>query len=237
MQGYTNTDLIQRGIEGIFIGDKNALDKALKGQGWRYVAAAICIFPLTLIKVIDFLFRNKHLFHRVKETPIENRHGIGLSMDELKNSARTIYVREHIESSNDEVWRAKPVENNKKKISEREAKLSAISYLTAIFEKNVRLEGTILRTVHHRVSDKDLLESAQTGTFKSKFLSTKVTFGNDINASLKVLFPLLRVRKVRGSNTTFIDFENDEAFELEQKLRNTFMKPITIILKRKRNEK
>lgn len=230
-QGYnTSEQLISNGINQIFAGDKARLDEVLGGQGWRYVAGAICIFPLTLIKVVDFLFRNKHLYHTPKVTPMEEMQGIGLSNSKLKDYSRMVYSRQ-LEDHNNTL---SPIHS--KTTEKQEQKLNAVQTLQGMFNKSLKLEGTIIRTIHHRVSNEDLLESAKTGTMQGKFMTQRVSFGNDNNALLKTVFPLLKLRNLKGSSDTYFVFENDEVFELETKLRNTFMKPVTIVLKRGKSE-
>lgn len=229
-QYYSSEQLISNGINQIFAGDKARLDEVLGGQGWRYIAGAICIFPLTLIKVVDFLFRNKHLYHTPKVTPMEEMQGIGLSSLKLKKYARAIYTN-NLEEVGDNVL----VET--KSTDKKASKLNAVQALQSMFNNNLKLEGTVLKTIHHRVSSEDLLESADTGIMQGKFMTQRVSFGNDNNALLKTVFPLLKLRNLKGSSDTYFVFENDEVFELETKLRNTFMKPVTIVLKRAINEK
>ena len=233
MNGYSNTQLIANRISQIFAGDKSRLDEVLGGQGWRYVAGAICIFPLTIIKVIDFLFRNKHLYHQPKITPMEEMEGIGLSSMKLNRYARFIYA-----SSLEEINNVSLEDTLKTDLKEKEiSKLSAVQALQNMFNSNLKLEGTILKITRHKVNDEDMLESAETGVLKGKFLTQRITFGNDTNALLKTAFPLLQLRNLKNSSDTYFVFENDEVFELEMKLRNTFMVPVTIILRKVKYEK
>ena len=231
MEGYTSEQLIANGIEQIFAGDKARLDDVLGGQGWRYVAGAICIFPLTLIKVVDFLFRNKHLYHTPKVTPMEEMQGVGLSSMKLKKQARSNYLHQLEEYDSVGVH---SLYNAPKE--EKPNKTSAIQSLQCMFEHNLKLEGNTLKVTYHRVNNEDLLESAETGVMKGRFITQRISFGNDTNALLKIVFPLLKLRHLKGSNDTYFVFENDEVFELEAKLRNTFMSPITIVLRRNKSE-
>ena len=226
MNGYSSTQLIANGISQIFAGDKSRLDEVLGGQGWRYVAGAICIFPLTIIKVIDFLFRNKHLYHQPKITPMEEMKGVGLSTSDLKKYNRLLFTRQ-LEDYNG---------IHKHSENSQNQKLNAIQSLQGLFNKSLKLNGTILKTIHHRVSDQGLLESAETGEIRGKFMSQRITFGNEINSLLKTVFPLLKLRNIKGLSDTYFVFENDEVFQLETKLRTTFMQPVTIMLRKVKNE-
>lgn len=238
MDEVNTTQIITRGISQIFEDDKRRLDNALSGRGWRYLAGAICIFPLTLIKVVDYLFRNKHLYHEPKITPMEEMDGIGLSSARIKQYARYIHF-EQLEGYqgvflNVDVIKEREEYNPRTSLELKKA--SAAQTLRESFTKNEKLEGTLLRVTHHRVNDADLLESAESGVLKGKYLTQRVTFGNENNALLKALFPLLNLRKLKNSTDTYFVFENDEVFELQTKLRDTFLRPVTIILRRGKNE-
>ena len=93
------------------------------------------------------------------------------------------------------------------------------------------LKGSIIRTSFPKITGEELLNYTTTGDFKKPFIVQRVTFGNDINKALKVIFPEVKNRKVRGQSDTYIVFEGDEVFTLEQKLREVFMCPVTINLR------
>lgn len=105
-------------------------------------------------------------------------------------------------------------------------------YLRKILSKNENiLKGTVLRTTFPKVRGEELLEASITGTFNKPFIIQRVTFGNDINKALKILYPKLKNRKVRGQEDTYMVFEGDEVFELERELRELMMRPVTINLR------
>ena len=223
MNGLTSSQLIGQGIYQIFLGDKKKLDNNLKGQGWRYVVAAIIIFPLTLIKCIDFMLSNKHLFHVHREVPMEKREGVGLSMSNLKRARRSEFV-ESLEDYNVEALQ----------IKSSNQKYEALDYIRCLTNRDLKLKGTVLKTTFPKVTGEELLGYNETGEFSKPFIVQRVTFGNEINKALKTIFPLLRHRKMKGQEETYIVFEGDELFELERKLRDLFMKPVTIITKKSR---
>ena len=205
VEGLTRPQLILRGIAQIILGDKKRLDEVLGGQGWRYLAGAICIFPITLIKIVDFCFRNPHLFYIRKHAELT---GIGLSNSELKQMSTLLFMHQldAYESRNE----PEPVEKVEV------PKTSALSSLSAKFDNNLTLSGKVLRTDGEE---------------------QRITFGNMRNSELKTVFPLLKLKKLKSSDDTYFVLTKDEVFELEAKLRVTFMKPVTIVLKRDKNEK
>lgn len=232
MEGLTSRQLIYNGIGQIFEGDKRKLDNALKGQGWRYFVAGLCILPITLLKVIVFMFENKHLFHHHKEiyTSFEESNGVGLSMRQLKREAEMVYLSK-MKSYNWEAY--EKMSEFDQKYTKEGIKEKALLELQNTFNNNLYLKGEIIRITRNRVKDKDLLESAETGKLTAAFITQRVTFGEEMNKLLKIVIPSLKHRKLKGTNTTYIVFENDELFELEQKLRNLFMVPVTVSVKKK----
>ena len=222
MDGLTSQQLINQGIYQICSGDKRKLDEALSGQGWRYVAAAICIAPLTLLKCLDFMFTNKHLFHDHKEPPMEERRGVGLSMKEIKR-AREVDFLDTLEDYNAEVVRRSSTTNSK---------YDSIVYLEKIIGEDLKLEGAIVFTKFSKFNSEELIQYNETGELPKPFMTQRVTFGNEVNKALKIIFPLLKHRKVRGHDDTYLVFEGDEIFQLERKLRDLYMKPVTIVTKK-----
>lgn len=93
------------------------------------------------------------------------------------------------------------------------------------------LRGTIIRTTFPKVTSEELLECATTGSLNKPFMVQRVTFSNELNKALKVIFPKLKTRKVKGQEDTYIVFEGNEVFALESELRKVMMKPVTINLR------
>lgn len=93
------------------------------------------------------------------------------------------------------------------------------------------LKGTVLMTTFPKITGEELLQVNITGNVNRPFIVQRVTFGNKINKALKILYPKLKNRKIKGQEDTYIVFEGDEVFELEKELRNLFMQPVTINLR------
>ena len=217
-------NILKQNVHRIFAEDKAKLDEVLSGQGWRYIMGAILIFPLTLIKAIDFILNSPHLWRDYASENQDTEHkrlegAIGLSAYRFNNQ-RAIYneYRDTLTSYN----RDAVVRNTTPLQEVRLDKATVIEKLQDIFSKDVKLQGTALRTKY---------------TDEGKVESRRVTFGNSMNSMLKALFPTLTILNLKGSTDTYLLLEGDSMFELEQKLRNTFMKPITIMLKRPTRKK
>jgi hypothetical protein len=166
----------------------------------------------------------------MRQQKVEEMKGIGLSSSELKCYAKHAFKAGLDDYNSEAVQYIQPVESEQSKSVP--SKLVAIQRLQGMFNNNLRLGGVVLKATNHKLSDNALLEGAETGIIKEKYLTQRVTFGNDINATLKTVFPSLKLSKLKGSEDTYFIFENDGVFELEMKLRETFMKPVTIILER-----
>ena len=136
-------------------------------------------------------------------------------------------VLDSLQNCNDEVDKAIIIEKPKK-LTQGEC----ATYLRKVLMDNENiLNGTVIRTTFPKVSGEELLEATVTGVSKKPFIVQRVTFGNNINKALKILYPTLKNRKVKGQDETYIVFEGDEVFELEKELRGLFMKPVTINLR------
>lgn len=212
--------IMKKQISRIFAEDKAKLDEVLSGQGWRYVVAAILIFPLTIIKAIDFLISSPHLWRDYAGENEEAEHkrlqnAVGLSAYRV-NDRRIKYneYRDTLEEYNkDSVIRPQETPLQEFRLN----KATIINKLQQKFNEDVKLEGISLRIKY---------------TKEGKIESRRVTFGNKLNSMLKSLFPSLKVCNLKGSKETYILFEGEDMFQFEQKLRNTFLKPVTIVLKR-----
>ncbi len=221
----TQQKILKDNVHRIFAEDKARLDEVLSGQGWRYIVGAILIFPLTLIKAIDFIFNSPHLWRDYASENQDTEHkrlegAVGLSAYRF-NDKRATYndYRDTLESYNkDAVVRKETTPMQEVRLD----RATVIEKLQEVFSKDVKLIGTTLRTKY---------------TDEGKMESRRVTFGNKMNSMLKALFPTLTVLNLKGSTDTYLLFEGDSMFELEQKLRNTFLKPVTIMLKRPTKKK
>ena len=108
----------------------------------------------------------------------------------------------------------------------------SLTYLRKQIMSNGNIvKGSILCTTFPKVTGEDLLRYNNTGDMGKPFIIQRVTFGNDVNKALKVIFPELKNRKMKGQQDTYLVFEGNEVFTLEQKLRDLFMCPVTINLR------
>ena len=221
----TGTEILADHVGYVFRQDKEALDAYLKGRGWRYVAGAICIFPITLLKAfLEFVSTSSWCFKR----PIaeKSNRGIGLSSINLKDMARNVRI------NNLEGFNIKGV-REASDFEETNSTNACMTLREQLERTNYKLKGTIVRTTFPKITGEELLASVQEGKLEKPFIVQRVTFGNDTNKLLKLLFNSLKLRKVRGQEDTYIVLEGNEVLELEVKLSELFMKEVTVILRKK----
>ena len=229
----TGTEILADHVGYVFEQDKEALDTYLKGRGWRYVAGAICILPLTLFKaLIEFANTASWCFR--KPIAEKTRTGIGLSSSEFKSMDRHIAFSD-LEGYNTEGVReiqSDETIEQRKKVVNADVNGACLQLRAYLQDNNNKLEGTIIRTQFPKISSEELLESVRTGVFKRPFIVQRVTFGNDINKVLKLIFKDIKLRKVRGVDDTYIVLEGNDVLELENMLKDMFIKNVTVILRR-----
>ena len=230
----TGTEILADHVGYVFKQDKEALDAYLKGRGWRYVAGAICILPLTLFKaLIEFANTASWCFR--KPVAEKTRIGIGLSSSEFKLMDRHVAFISDLEGYNTEGVREIQSDESieqRKKVVNADVNGACLQLRAYLQDNNNKLKGTIIRTQFPRVSGEELLESVQTGTLKKPFIVQRVTFGNDINKALKLVFKDIKLKKVRGADDTYIVLEGNDVLELESMLKDMFMVDVTVTLKR-----
>lgn len=224
----TGTEILADHISYVFKKDKEALDAYLKGRGWRYIAGAVCIFPITLLKAfLEFVSTSSWCFKR----PIAEKEmrGVGLSSINLKDMARNVRIN-NLEGFNREGI------SEVHDFEETSSTDACMALREQLEHTNYKLKGTIIRTTFPKITGEELLASVQEGKLEKPFIVQRVTFGNDTNKLLKLLFNSLKLRKVRGQEDTYIVLEGNEVLELEVKLSELFMKNVTVILRKKVSE-
>ena len=220
----TGIDILTDHVSYVFRQDKEALDSYLKGTGWRYAAGAICILPLTLLKAILELVSTSSWCFKSPIAEKDNR-GVGLSSLNLKDMARSVKIN-NLEGFNREGI------SEVHDFEETDSSNACMVLREQLEKGNYKLKGTVIRTAFPRVSGEELLASVQSGKLEKPFIVQRVTFGNDTNRVLKLIFNDIKLRKVRGQEDTYIVLEGNEVLELENKLSELFMKEVTVILKK-----
>lgn len=219
--------------EAVVADSKVAYDKQIKkiqdyyenGQIGVFGALICIIFASLLCFFLSIIYQIKYLCAKsAYQATCSNREPIHYWTEEEK---QRLDVLDTLDNYNEPVDKAIIVEKPKK-LTQGEC----ASYLRNILMKNSNiLKGTILRTTFPKITGEELLEANTTGSLNKPFIVQRVTFGNDINKALKILYPKIKNRKVKGQDETYIVFEGDEVFELEKELRSLFMKPVTINLR------
>ena len=232
----TGTDILLDQMSLTVKDDKNRLDSYLGDQeSWRYLLGAICVLPITIIKLIGGIFSTSTWCFKPTIAEKE-RTGIGLSTSDLKKYAKYEVVRNLDGHYNTEVVSANSSPLMKNPVMEELTPVQQAATMLRSYIKlnSYKLKGEILKTTYPRIKGEELLKFNETGSIDKPFIVQRVTFGNDINNALKlVLCKQIKQRKIKGMEDTYIVFENDEVLELERALSELFMEDISIVLKRK----
>ena len=232
----TGTDILFNQMRYTIDSDRKTLDAYLGDQEpWRYFLGALCVIPMTIIKLIGDLFSTSAWCFK---TPVaeKERTGIGLSTSDLKDFAKYEVLRKLNGNYNTEVisQESSPLMRNPvvKPLSPTED--SAIMLRSYLKANSNKLKGVILKTTYPRIKGEELLQYTQTGDKQKPFIVQRITFGNDINSAIKLLLgKKIKHRKMKGIEDTYIVLEDNEVLELERALSELFMEEITVVLKRK----
>ena len=210
-----------------------AYNQQIKKIQNAYVSGEIGVFAaLVCVIFVFFLCFFLCIFYQIKYTVAKIMYQATNPKREpihywTEDEKERLEVLENVENFNSAVSRSLRYEAPKK-LTQGEC----ATYLRKVLIENGNiLNGTVVRTTFPKVSGEELLEATVTGISKKPFIVQRVTFGNSINKALKILYPKLKNRKVKGQDETYIVFEGDEVFELEKELRGLFMKPVTINLR------
>ena len=107
-----------------------------------------------------------------------------------------------------------------------------------LYQHNLQLQGYILKTINHRMSDEDLMKLVISGKdIGNSLTTTHITFGENLNKLIKEALPeRVKLRKKKSSNETYLIAENDDFGFLQQHLRNLYQEPVTIKFDDLRND-
>lgn len=93
-----------------------------------------------------------------------------------------------------------------------------------LYENNKTLTAKVLKEKHPRITGEELMECAGTGELPRPYLIERITFGNELNESMKVIFKKeLEFKKTRGKNETYTTLNNHEYQFIIDKLNYLFM--------------
>ena len=194
-----------------------------RGQIGIFGALVCTVFAFFLCLFLSIFYQLKYLVAKWLYQR-SNRQPVHYWTEEEK---RRLEILDNVEHYNEPVDKAIIVDKPKKLTQGDCARFLR----KVLMKEGYVLRGTVLRTQFPKISGEASLETTVTGISKRPFIVQRVTFGNDINKALKILYPKIKNRKVKGQDETYIVFEGDEVFELEKELRGLFMKPVTINLR------
>ena len=180
----------------------------METRGLWFITGLLCITSVSLLKCgVIFL---KNIFK-----PRFNPRNIEINKDCIntddKQYSSTIKLREKYNSLDDRYQQDREVKTNRAKA------LNALRL--HLYMNDLKLHGTILKVIKHRLSEFDLLECARTGNITKPFSTTQITFGNEINNLLAQVFPdFVMIKNKKFTKDTYVIIEADDYGFLQEKL-------------------
>lgn len=192
---------------------------SLETRGFIFFVAVITLMSMSLLKAIIFV-----LEQLPKPTATYNHLKLQRGMNE-ESITSILSRREAI----DEIQNRDNLCPNSKEKTQR---VQAISELrNYLYQHDLTLYGTVIKTINHRLTDEELSEMYRTGELTKPLSTTYITFGETVNNLLReVIGSSISLRKDKFSGETSIKIVNDEIFTLQDKLKNMYNETITIKL-------
>ena len=96
-------------------------------------------------------------------------------------------------------------------------------------QNNNVLIGTIISTKFPKISEEELVSYVNTGEHSKPFMIQRITFGNELNKAIKILFnSSVKHRKIKNENNTYLVFEDETVIDLEKRMQDLFMTDVKI---------
>lgn len=184
-------------------------------QPFMYLFVSTCTFFVCLYYSIPYILENIVIGKRTNE--------IYATPEELAQRRFRMTAIDNGISYNEGVL-------EKRTISIKETKQNALNLLRKkLTENNNVLKGTILSTKFPKISEEELVAHVSTGKQIKPLMVQRITFGNDINKAIKILFnSSVKHRKIRNEENTYLVFENETVVDLEKRMQDLFMTDIKI---------
>ena len=203
-----NRDIWGKGFK--MLNDK--YDEVGEFQPFTYLFVFICMFFTCLYYTIPYILQN---------IVIGKRHDIYASPEEIAERQAKRQMLENGIDYNEEVYNRE----QRKTVKIKEEKQRALEVLRNVLTSNDDiLTGEIISTQFPKISEEELLTYVNTGKTNRPFMVQRVTFGNDINKALKILFSgSVKHRKIRGEEETYLVFETESVLDLEKRIQDLFV--------------
>lgn len=93
----------------------------------------------------------------------------------------------------------------------------------ALYSNNFTLDGTIIDTKFYKLSDTELLEAAQEGSLNKPFMVQYISFGDEINKSLKLMLgDKIKLSNRKKNCSSCIIIENGDTSILSNEINEIF---------------
>lgn len=213
---YRSKDLGKEFVE-ILEEDYEWICHSLKERGFIFFVAVITLMSMSLLKAIV------HVISQMQK-PIMTYNHLNLHRGMQEESITHILTRRE---SIDEVQNYDNLCPNSTIKNKRVENISALrNYL---YQHDLTLHITVLKTIKHRLTDEELAEMYRTGEITKPLSTTKITFGEDLNKLLKeVLGNAIDLRTNKFTKETYIQVLNDDFLPIKHSLENMYNEQIKL---------
>ena len=213
---YRSKDLGKEFIE-ILEEDCEWVCSSLKERGFIFLIAFIVLMSMSLLKAIIHVFTQLH-------KPIMTYEHLDLRRGMHEESITDILTRRE---AVDEVQTHDNLCPNDKVKSQ---KVQSINNLRKyLYQHDLTLHVTVLKTINHRATDEELAEMYRLGKITKPLSTTHVTFGEDLNKLLKeVLGNSINLSTNRFTQETYIKIINDDFISLKEEIEGLYNEKIKL---------
>lgn len=236
----------ENGISGIWSKNFTYLNETFETRGFIYFIATMFVIALSLVSTMVYVFSGlfKEEYHEKNKC---KREGIGLSSftnsyeniedyaerpSQWSSFATNTSALDYSEEQTENIKVALKLKEyptdeviGKSFTKESAGKLNYLGQAGCllrehIYRNKMTLKGKVLRVSYPKLSAND------EGNFtpNSFFVTQRVTFGNDLNFALKTFFKDdIKLRRLKGQESTYIVFDGEEIITLEKMIAKTFM--------------
>jgi len=118
---------------------------------------------------------------------------------------------------------------NQEKKAEKAEKIN--NFRKYLYSNNLCLRGKLIKNINHNVSDEVMKTYLHTGEIIKPYITSHITFGDDINREIKnLLGSRISLRTDRFSKETYLSIPNLEFSIIEKGLGEIFYETITVKL-------
>lgn len=213
---YRSQDLGKEFFE-ILEEDCEWICSSLKERGFIFFIAFIVLMSMSLLKAVVHVITQLH-------KPVMTYEHLNLHRGMQEETITDILTRRE---AIDEVQSHDNLCPNDKVKSQRAQSINNLrNYL---YQHDLTLHVTVLKTINHRTTDEELVEMYRLGKITKPLSTTHVTFGEDLNVLLKeVLGNSINLSTNRFTKETYIKIINDDFISLKEEIERLYNEKIKL---------